>query len=37
MHLPVTMVLLGENTDSIENSEYNLSCQMHVIIIVTLY
>lgn len=37
MHLPVTMVLLGENTDSTENSEYNSLCQMQVIAMVTLY
>lgn len=30
MHLPITAVLPGENTDSIENSEDNLACQMHV-------
>lgn len=37
MHLPVTSVLPGENTDSLENSEDNLVCQMHVIVMVTMY
>lgn len=27
----------GENTDSLENSEDNLVCQMHVIVMVTMY